>query len=135
MFSKRHRYVHKHSYTIINDGEDFNDFVFVFSGAERIITSQNYKGGSIVTVFGGAKIDFTNAILADGINYLEIVCAFGGVELIIPSDWNVKIDVTLALGGFVDKRVMNNTVVNTDKTLIIKGVAAFGGGEIKSSKK
>ena len=66
---------------------------------------------------------------------MEVICAFGGVELFVPSDWNIKIEVISALGGFSDKRYMTNVSVNTEKTLVIKGVAAFGGGEIKSSRR
>jgi len=135
IFKRGHHFVHRHAYTINNGTEDYIDDVLVFSGTERIITSQNFRGGKIVTAFGGSKIDFTHAALADGISYLEVVCAFGGVELYIPSDWNVKIEVISALGGFSDKRIMMNPVVDTSKTLIIKGVAAFGGGEIKSVKR
>ena len=143
IFSRGRHFAHRHAYTINNGTddylgygtEDYIDVVLVFSGSERNITSQNFKGGSIVTVFGGSKIDLTHAALADGINYLEVVCAFGGVELYIPSDWNVKIEVISALGGFSDKRMMINPTVDTNKTLIIKGVAAFGGGEIKSAKR
>ncbi len=131
----KHNFAHRHSHTINNGSEDYVDDILVFSGTERIITSQNFKGGKIITAFGGSKIDLTNAALADGINYLEVICAFGGVELYVPSDWNVKIEVISALGGFSDKRYMINVTVNTDKTLVIKGVAAFGGGEIKSFKR
>ena len=135
IFKRGHHFAHRHAYTINNGSEDYIDDVLVFSGTERNVTSQNFKGGKIVTAFGGSKIDLTNAVLADGINYLEVICAFGGVELYVPSDWNIKIEVISALGGFFDKRYMINVSVNTNKTLVIKGVAAFGGGEIKSVKR
>ena len=135
IFKRGHHFAHRHAYTINNGGEDFIEQILIFSGGERIVTSQDFKGGEIITVFGGSKVDFTNAKLADGINYLEVICVFGGVELRIPSDWNVRIEVISALGGFSDKRMMINPIVDTNKTLVIKGVAAFGGGEIKSVKR
>jgi len=55
---------------------------------------------------------------------------FGGASLIIPPDWNVKSDVLNLFGGFSDKR--RTSQVNNNKTLTIKGVVIFGGGELKS---
>ena len=135
IFARSRHFAHRHSHNISSGSEDYIDDILVFSGTERLITSQNFRGGKIITAFGGSKIDLTNAALAEGSNYLEVICAFGGVELYVPSDWNIKIEVISALGGFSDKRYMTNVSVNTEKTLVIKGVAAFGGGEIKSSRR
>lgn len=57
---------------------------------------------------------------------------FGGVELIVPSDWVVHIEVASVLGSFADKRIVNSTVSEPGKELYIKGVVVFGGGEIKN---
>ncbi|MDD4645977.1 MAG: DUF5668 domain-containing protein, partial [Bacteroidales bacterium] len=43
------------------DNRDFIDEVAVFSGGDRIITSKNFKGGRIVSVFGGSDINLMNA--------------------------------------------------------------------------
>ena len=48
----------------------------------------------------------------------------------VPSDWNIKIEAFNIFGGYEMKR--NPDLVDINKTLIIKGVCAFGGGEIKS---
>jgi len=83
----------------------------------------------MVAVFGGSKIDLTNATLSSNTNEIEIVVVFGGTELIVPSDWNIRIEVFNIFGGFSDKT--SPSQVDLNKTLIIKGVAVFGGGEIK----
>jgi predicted membrane protein len=102
----------------------------VFGGSERIIHSNNFKGGEIVAVFGGSKLDLTQCQLAPGENKLELVAVFGGTTLIVPNDWNVKMEIVNVFGGFADKR--HNLNVDYNKTLIIEGVAIFGGGELKS---
>lgn len=106
--------------------EDMN----VFGGSDKIITSRNFQGGSIISIFGGGKYDLRQAEISNQRCELEVVNVFGGSNLIIPGDWNVKTEVVGIFGGFSDKRVVMNTDPN--KTIIIKGVAIFGGGDIKS---
>jgi predicted membrane protein len=114
----------------ISKGEDFIEEVAVFGGRERIVNSQAFRGGKIVSVFGGSKIDLTKAELAPGHVEIEIVSIFGGSTLLLPTDWNVKLEVFNIFGGYGDKRVRGQ--VDFNKTVTVKGVAIFGGGEIKS---
>ena len=111
-------------------GEDHLDEVSVFGGGDKIITSQQFKGGKITHIFGGSKIDFTQAKLAPGKQHLEAVMIFGGTKLIIPEGWNVKVEVTSIFGGFSDKRSRSIVVSDSDSSLLITGVNVFGGGEI-----
>jgi predicted membrane protein len=114
-------------------GDDYIDYVNIFSGGERQIVSQNFKGGKITAVFGGIELDLTKASLAQGISELEIACIFGGATLIVPDDWHVTIEVTPVLGGFSDSRKLSpGRTVDPSKHLIIKGAVVFGGGEVKS---
>jgi hypothetical protein len=58
---------------------------------------------------------------------------FGGCKLIVPADWEIKVEVNAVFGGFSDKRLNLPTITEkSGKILIIKGVAVFGGGEITS---
>lgn len=111
-------------------GEDYLDDVAVFGGGDRNVTSQQFKGGKITHIFGGSKYDFSRARLAPGENELELVLAFGGTKLIVPEEWDVKIEVTSVFGGFSDKRVRSIVERDREKTLVITGVNVFGGGEI-----
>jgi predicted membrane protein len=114
-------------------GDDYVDYVNVFSGGERQIVSQNFKGGKISAVFGGIELDLTKANLAPGASELEIACVFGGATIIVPDDWYVTIQVTPVLGGFSDSRKLNpGRTVDSAKHLLIKGAVIFGGGEVKS---
>jgi predicted membrane protein len=132
IFSKRHGW---HSVTTTTGviGDDYIDYVNIFSGGERQIVSENFKGGKISAVFGGMELDLTQAKLATGSNVIEIACIFGGATLIVPDDWNILIQVTPVLGGFNDSRkLLPGRIVDPTKQLIIKGAVVFGGGEIKS---
>jgi predicted membrane protein len=114
-------------------GDDFIDYVNVFSGGERQIVSENFRGGRISAVFGGMELDLTKAKLAPGRNEIEIACVFGGATFIVPDDWNISIEVTPVLGGFSDSRkLIPGRTVDPTRQLVIKGAVVFGGGEIKS---
>lgn len=104
----------------------------VFSGSKRKITHQDFKGGKISNVFGGTEIDLTQATLAEGRVELNVECIFGGVTLIVPSDWKVVLNVSSIMGGFADKRNMVREPADPSRMLVIKGSAIFGGGEIRS---
>jgi predicted membrane protein len=114
----------------VSNTDDVIEDVAVFAGSDRSIHSDSFKGGKILAIFGGSKLNMTKVQLAPEVNELEIVCVFGGVSLIVPEDWNIKVEVLNIFGGYEDKR--NPSLFNKDKTLLIKGVTVFGGGEVKS---
>ncbi|TVR73100.1 MAG: hypothetical protein EA408_05600 [Marinilabiliales bacterium] len=112
------------------NGDAIED-VNVFGGHDRIIETPNFKGGEIVNVFGGGNYDLLQSRLSPGNNVLEVVMIFGGSKIIVPQDWDVKVDVAAVFGGFSDKRIKSPEITrDPSRTLIIKGVAIFGGGEL-----
>jgi len=111
--------------------EDFFEDIAIFGGGERKVVTPNLKGGRMVAMFGGSKVDLSNSNNAPGDRpRVEVVSIFGGSGLLVPSDWNVKVEVFNIFGGYVDKRIASQ--VDYNKTLIVKGVTIFGGGEVKS---
>ncbi len=112
---------------------DSFDYVNIFGGGERQLITDNFQGGKVTSIFGGGEIDLTRSSLAPGNNVIEITCIFGGVSLIVPENWNVRIDIVPILGGFSDSRKFREeTIKDTTRSLTITGTVIFGGGEIKS---
>lgn len=111
---------------------DMIDEVNIFGGCERKITSRNFLGGTITSIFGGGTYDMRDCELAEGKVKIDLVYIFGGSKMIIPPHWKVHIQVISIFGGFSDKRsnLVNNESDN--KELYLTGIAIFGGGEIKS---
>jgi predicted membrane protein len=109
---------------------DTIDESMVFNSTNRLITSENFKGGRISAVFGSVKINLYNAKLAAGENSLDLTCVFGGCEIIVPKNWKVIVNVTSIFGGFDDKRYLTPDSNYTEGVLIIQGTVLFGGGEI-----
>jgi predicted membrane protein len=114
--------------------DHFIDEIAVFGGGDRVITSQQFQGGKVTAIFGGLNFNMLKAKLAPGENYIDVFCLFGGMKLVIPEGWIVKIRVMSFFGGFSDKHRFRTIETNTDSSakLIITGTVIFGGGEIKS---
>jgi predicted membrane protein len=115
------------------DTEDKIDDATIFGGSVKVIRSKNFKGGRLTAIFGGADYNFVEAELAGGRATIDVLTIFGGTKMVVPSDWDVIIDVVPVFGGFADKRnTFHKIQINTNKKLIIKGMTIFGGGEIKN---
>lgn len=107
--------------------------IAIFGGTNKQFTTQNFQGGEITAIFGGSEIDLTDCKLAPGDQVIDVLFCFGGSTLIVPKNWNIVINITPVFGGFSHKtKKFMNPSENYAGTLIIKGIAIFGGGEIKS---
>jgi predicted membrane protein len=120
----------RHGYSKGVSSQNKIEEISVFGGAERVITADSFEGGEIINIFGGSKLDLRRSKLAPGDNNIDMVNIFGGSSLLIPAEWDVQVEVVSIFGGFSDKR--HSTSIDRDKKLIIKGIAIFGGGEIKT---
>ncbi len=115
---------------VTSNSTDFIDETAIFGGRNISVVSDNFQGGKITAIFGGSKINLRYAKPVEGCT-IDVVTIFGGTKIIVPEDWNVKIDVAPIFGGFEDKRgysVISRT--GTGKIVVIKGSCIFGGGEL-----
>ncbi|MCH7754767.1 hypothetical protein IH970_06545 [candidate division KSB1 bacterium] len=130
--------IFKHKNRSESDGskhsENRIDIVAIFGGNSKTITSDYFEGGNITALFGGVKLDFGQAKLAEGENVLDVFAMFGGAEIRIPKDWNVQIKGVPIFGGFEDGRHSIPAEEKTKgRTLVIKGFVMFGGLELKDA--
>lgn len=112
--------------------EDQLEDVSIFGGGVKTFNSDNFQGGSVTAIFGGSEIDLSSCKLAPGEQVIDLVVLFGGVEIIVPYDWKIQVEVTPLFGGFSNKYKRDpKMILNQDGILRIKGTVVFGGGEIK----
>ncbi|RLD66094.1 MAG: hypothetical protein DRI95_07320 [Bacteroidetes bacterium] len=117
---------------IAND-EDVIDDLNIFSGSKRTITSANFIGGKVTSFFGGSEYNMLGANISDRRAVLDVLTVFGGTKILVPTDWQVQIDVISIFGGYTDKRNTFPPIqTSSDKILIIKGLVIFGGGEVRN---
>ncbi len=107
--------------------------VNVLGGGESRITSRNFRGGKLVAVFGGFKLDMSEAEMEGDEAVVDLVAFFGGGEFIIPRHWEVSVRGTGLFGGYGDEtRHALSGPGSPRKTLIIRGSWVFGGFNIKN---
>lgn len=111
------------------DQGEYIDVQAVFGGVKRNIQSKNFKGGEIVSFMGGAEINFMQADLQHPV-VLEVNNVFGGTKLIIPSNWDVKNEISAVFGGVEDKRSFTDNTPDPEKKIYLKGSCVFGGIEV-----
>jgi predicted membrane protein len=112
-----------------NVDNDYVDISVVLGGGEYKFMNKQLKGGSVSTIMGGCELDFRNADMEKEEMVLEISSIMGGVDILVPSHWQVVMHGTPILGSVEDKTTKPE---NPTKKLIIKGSAIMGGVEIKN---
>jgi predicted membrane protein len=106
------------------------DVFIIFSGIKRRFNTPEFRGGKATTLFGGIDLDFTQAGLADNKATIELTALFGGIEVLVPSNWEVVVDSSSIFGGVEDKHKAAPPA-ETKATLFIRATAIFGGIGIK----
>ncbi|MBI2872425.1 MAG: hypothetical protein HYY00_04455 [Chloroflexi bacterium] len=107
------------------------NILVAFGGAERKVTSGDFKGCQITAAFGGVDLDLREAQVKEPPAVMDVTCVFGGVELRVPQEWGVRLDVFPLFGGTSDKR--KESPPNQDQPhLVVRGLALFGAVEVKS---
>jgi Domain of unknown function (DUF5668) len=112
--------------------------VNIFWGGKRCVVAKNFVGGEIVSIFGGFDVDLREADLLGDIAEIEVVTIFGGGDIRVPPNWEIVMDTVGIFGGCGDRTrhpdppIAGGSTVPPVKKLIIKGVAIFGGLNVKN---
>ena len=108
------------------NGED--SYCATFAGQNVNFDGVKFTGTDLTAVFGGVKCDLRNAIIDSDV-VVNASSTFGGIEIFVPSNVNIKIKSTPIFGGVSNKA--NTTPDENSHTIYINGTAVFGGVEIK----
>lgn len=118
--------------------QDFVNLSFVLGGGDLKFNTKNLKGGRITSIMGGGSIDLREADIQDDEIMIDTFCLMGGIEIRVPTTWEVNLQVTPLLGG-IDNKTSYHAANDKDsrpgkspKKLTIKGIAIMGGMEIKN---
>jgi predicted membrane protein len=101
----------------------------IFGGSERRVTTQTFTGGNLTAIFGGTGLDLREAGIAQRPAHVSAIALFGGVEVTVPEEWNVEMDVLPLFGGASDERTRSERT-HEETDLVVTGLAAFGGVEV-----
>ncbi len=98
-----------------------------FSAVSQRHDSRQFRGGRITSTFGGVKLDLTQAAIDGPEAVLEVHARFSGVELRVPRDWQIVVEVAATLGGVEDRTVSPSPA---SARLVLRGTVTCGGIEI-----
>jgi hypothetical protein len=96
----------------------------VFSHIQRRVTDQNLEKMKVVAVFGGFQLDLRPAAIKGDEAVIQAEAVFGGIEIIVPEDWEVVPQGAGVFGGFTDQTHPPDAPA---KRLIVRGAGVFGG--------
>lgn len=106
---------------------NLESYCATFSDQRVDMNGVDFKGANLDAVFGGVTLDLTGAhISEDRVIYASSI--FGGIEIKVPQNVNVKVKSNSIFGGVTNK---SNAKNENGPTLYINGTAVFGGVTIK----
>ncbi len=114
--------------------DDEVDLTTIFGGSNEVIHSDNFKGGNVTALFGGATIDLRKAMLSPNGAKMEMTATFGGIELIVPDNIRIQTKGTPILGALDNKAITVHDESEVTPLLRINYFVMFGGIEIKNYK-
>jgi predicted membrane protein len=105
---------------------NFFNSTAIFGASDIVSSSNEFEGGFINSLFGGSKIDLRKATMSEKGASIDINVAFGGAEILVPKDWQVRFDTIPVFGGW-----SNKAEGTTGPILSVKGLIFCGGAEVK----
>ena len=103
------------------------EYYATFSGEELTFTGSEFKGASLNAIFGGIDINLKDAVIGEDI-VINSTAVFGGVDILVPNNVNVKVKSSSIFGGTDNKMTENKENV---PTIYVKAFNLFGGTEIR----
>ncbi len=117
--------------TINESSQDYVEDTAIFGGGNTKFISPNFRGGKLTAIFGGSDLNMMSAVPSKDGCVIDVLVIFGGNNMIVPDDWQVKSEIVSIFGGFSDKRMLPANP-NPEKLVVLKGLVLFGGVELKS---
>jgi len=111
--------------TLNQDG--LEEYYATFSGQEINLKGEEFKGASLNAIFGGIDLNLSETQIQKD-TLINITSVFGGIDIKVPSNVNVKVKSTSIFGG-VDNKVRKYT--ENLPTIYVKAFCLFGGADIK----
>lgn len=106
--------------------------VAILGGAQRQGTWTSARHLRVVTVMGGASLDFRDARLPPGLTEVKIFAFMGGVEVIVPPGLPVETTGSAVLGGFEHMERAPVEVDPDQPRLRVDGFVFMGGFSIET---
>lgn len=112
---------------MITSGKTPKSGCATFSGCDMDFDSQSFEGAELTAVFGGVKCDLRTALFETDCA-IKVCAVFGGIDILVPEDVQVRVNTTSVFGGVTNKAKGRK---DAPITLYVSGICLFGGVDIK----
>jgi hypothetical protein len=120
-------------FTATTSGASYLHAECIFSGTRQKIETQDFLGGKVTAVFGGAEIDLRGAGTKREEISIKAEAVFGGIELWVPAHWQTIVRGSGVFGAFEDKTFPAAPGASAKAPrLVVTGAAVFGGVVVKN---
>lgn len=114
----------------ITSGPATLDVKLSFGGREERFAGRAFSGGRVQCLLAGYKLDLRDALPDPSEAVLDVDVFMGGIELLVPRDWQIVVEVSPSLGGIEEKQA--RIVDPPARRLVLRGRVVMGGIEIKN---
>ncbi|MCR5700151.1 MAG: cell wall-active antibiotics response protein [Candidatus Saccharibacteria bacterium] len=114
------------------DDKKMDSQIAVFSGNDRAYNNETFQGSNLTAIFGGVELDLRNAKFTKD-TVIKAFALFGGIDIIVPEDVQIKIKSGFIFGGISDDR--KSTSTKGKYTIYLDAAGGFGGVSIAEFKK
>lgn len=120
-------------FTAATSGANYLHAECIFSGTRQKLETQDFLGGKVTAIFGGAEIDLRSVGTKREEISIKAEAVFGGIELWVPAHWHTIVRGAGVFGAFEDKTfpAAPGSSPNTPR-LLVTGAAIFGGVVVKN---
>lgn len=106
------------------------DYTGIFSGQNVLFNeSEVFDGCTMNAIFGSVTLDLRDCMINQDV-VIECSAIFGGIDIYIPMDVNIKISSTPVFGG-VGNKLRNRPYIQGVPTIYVNALCMFGGVDIK----
>ncbi len=95
-------------------------------GLALVVDSQRFRGGALSVTMGEIKADLRRAAMEGEEAALDLSLTMGGVELYVPSNWQVVSDVSPFMGVVEDKTEARPDAAGVQRKLVLRGKITMG---------
>jgi hypothetical protein len=89
----------------VTQATDYVSMQALMAGNRHVSRSTQFKGANMTSVMGGTHLDLRQATPSPGTTpVVDVFALMGGVDLFVPREWNVEVQVTPVMGGVHDQR-------------------------------
>lgn len=104
------------------------EYTAILSSQKDTYPSEQFHGASILVILGGMELNLMNSMINKDV-VINSISIFGGIDVIVPRNVNVKISSIPIFGGATNKAMpcMNSNA----PTIYINATCIFGGIDLK----